>query len=376
MKLHILQSQLKQALSTVAPAIPNKSTLPVLSNVLLDATDGLLWLSTTNLEISITTEIGADIEASGGVTLPFALLRDTVSNYSNDKVSLTLDDVTQTVTLTCGKNKSQIRGIEANEFPNLPQQNGTDWFDLPIDTLRSVHARVAVAAADDDTRPILAGVHIAYFNDKVYFEAADGFRCARLETRFDAPQAARQSVIVRKPTFAALSNAMQGETVTLSVSTGQSHVIFNDGTTTLAARTIEGTFPEVQRVFDQAQQWTTRAVVDSAEFAKATKLTALYSQEVSKIARKLDLEWQSVNGGVGNVIVSSTLSEIGTSSSDVECIIEGVPLHNALDCNRLADAIAACKSQQIALEMRTADSPVAIRPVGDSAYWHIVMPVN
>jgi DNA polymerase III subunit beta len=374
MKLHILQSQLKQALSIVAAGIPKTSTLPVLSNVLLDATDGLLQLSTTNLEVSITTEIGADIEASGSVTLPFALLRDTVNNYSNDKVSLTLDDATQTVALKCGKNKSQIRGIEAREFPNLPQQNGTEWFSLPLDVLRSVHARVAVAAADDDTRPILAGIHIAYFNDKAHFEAADGFRCARLEARFDAPQAARQSVIVRKPTFAALSNAMQGENVTLSVSDSQSHAIFSDGTTTLAARTIEGTFPDVARVIPD--QWTTRAVVDSAEFAKATKLTALYSQEISKIARKLDLEWQSVNGGVGNVVVSSTISEIGTNSSDVECLVEGVPIHNALDCTRLADAVAACKSQQIALEMQTAGQPVVIRPVGDSAYWHVVMPIG
>src|SRR5436309_1170232 len=120
MKLSCLQENLKRGLAIVGHAVAGKSTLPVLSNILLATDDGRLKLAATNLEVGITCWIGAKIEEEGAVTVPAKLLADVVGGLPNDKISLALDARTQTVNLNCARFEASIKGIEADEFPVIP----------------------------------------------------------------------------------------------------------------------------------------------------------------------------------------------------------------------------------------------------------------
>src|SRR5688500_11734489 len=126
MKIAMLQENLKRGLATVAHAVAARNSLPVLSNVLIKATHEGITLSGTDLNTAIVCQVGGKVEEPGAVTLPAKLLLDLVNNLPNDRITLALDDTTQTVTATCARTRSTIKGIEADEFPQIPGENADE----------------------------------------------------------------------------------------------------------------------------------------------------------------------------------------------------------------------------------------------------------
>ncbi len=159
MQLTILQENFKRGLAVVGRAIPPKGSLPVLSNVLLNTEDGMLKLAGTNLAIGIICSIGAKVEQDGAITIPAKLLSEVVGNLPNEPITLSLDEKTQTLKLICGRFQTEIKGIEADEFPTIPIVQGQQpLVTLPGATLKEAIEQVSIAAATEDTRPVLAGI--------------------------------------------------------------------------------------------------------------------------------------------------------------------------------------------------------------------------
>ncbi|HEX5691950.1 MAG TPA: DNA polymerase III subunit beta, partial [Roseiflexaceae bacterium] len=197
MKLSCLQENLKRGLAIASHAVAGKSTLPVLSNVLLATDEGRLKIASTNLEIGLTCWIGAKIEEEGAVTVPAKLLADVVGGLPNDKISLELDARTQTLNLKCARFEANIKGIEADEFPVIPTiADREPTVAFPPELLRETADQVAFAAATDDTRPVLAGVLMRLKGTTATFAAADGFRLAVRTVELPEPVREPLEVIV------------------------------------------------------------------------------------------------------------------------------------------------------------------------------------
>jgi DNA polymerase III subunit beta len=197
MKLSCLQENLKRGLAAVGHAVAGKSTLPVLSNVLLATDDGRLKISATNLEIGLSCWIGAKIEEEGSTTIPAKLLADVVGGLPNDKIYMALDARTESLNLICTRFEANIKGIEAEEFPVIPTiAHCETTVTFPPDLLREVADQVASAAATDDTRPVLGGVLMRLKGKTATFAAADGFRLAVRVVPLPEPIATPQEVIV------------------------------------------------------------------------------------------------------------------------------------------------------------------------------------
>ena len=173
MRVSVLQENLAQALSIVSRAVDSRPTLPVLANVLLE-TDGdtRLRLSATNLELSITTYIGANVEKAGAITLPAKTFAELVNTLSPERVDLTLDAATHTVNLRCGTTSTNIKGIAATEFPQLPEADSINRIALPGALLKAMITETMFAAAKEDGIE-LAGVsgYRSYARQKAIFEA-------------------------------------------------------------------------------------------------------------------------------------------------------------------------------------------------------------
>jgi DNA polymerase-3 subunit beta len=180
MKLTSLKDTLDAGLDMVARAVRERSTLPVLSNVLLATEGGRLKLAATNLEIGITCWIAAQVETDGAITVPARTFADLVDALPQDAVSMALNGA-HTLKLQAGRFKSTLKGIAAEEFPVIPGVEGdgavhTECFSIAPDTLRAMIDQVVFAAAKDESRPILTGV-LAKFDGKAFtLVAADGFR--------------------------------------------------------------------------------------------------------------------------------------------------------------------------------------------------------
>ena len=252
MKLSCLQENLKRGLAIVGHAVAGKSTLPVLSNILLSTDEGRLKLAATNLEIGITCWIGAKIEEEGAVTVPAKLLSDYIGGLPNDKINLTLDSRTQTLSVQCGREfKANMKGIEADEFPVIPTiADRTPTIAFPPDALREAIDQVAFAAASDDTRPVLAGVLLRLKGTSATFAAADGFRLSVRTVTLPEPVAEPQEVIVPGRALQELARTIgdvQGNVeVTVTPSGGQ--ILFHTEQMDLVSRLIEGKFPDFEGI--------------------------------------------------------------------------------------------------------------------------------
>jgi DNA polymerase-3 subunit beta len=375
MKLSCLQENLKRGLAVVGHAVAGKSTLPVLSNILLATDEGRLKLAATNLEVGITAWIGAKIEEEGAVTVPAKLLSDVVGGLPNDKINLALDARTQTMNLTCARFEANIKGIEADEFPVIPTiADRQPTASFPPDLLRETVDQVAFAAATDDTRPVLAGVLMRLKGKTATFAAADGFRLAVRTVELPEPVVEPLDVIVPARALLELARIVGdvegGVEVTVTPSGGQ--ILFHTESMDLVSRLIDGKFPDFERIIPG--QYATRTVLDTQEFAKAVKLASYFATASANIV-KLTME-SGGDLGPGKLVISSNAAEVGSNQGALDGMIHGEGGQIALNVKFLAEALNAIKTPQIALETQTAQNPGVFKPVGADGYIHIVMPMT
>lgn len=374
MKLSCLQENLKRGLATVSHAVAGKSTLPVLSNVLLSTDNGRLKLAATNLEIGITCWIGAKIEEEGAITIPAKLLSDVVGGLPNDKVTLALDARTQSITVTCARFTSNIKGIEADEFPPIPTVTDRDpVISLPPDVLREAIDQVAFAAANDDSRPVLAGVLIRLRDSNAIFAAADGFRLATHTMALPEPLAAAQEFIVPARALSELARIIgDTDTVSIIITPGGNQVLFHTETVDLVSRLIDGKFPDFERIIPSS--YATRTVLDTQELVKAVKLASFFaisSQNIVKVTLEPGGEL-----GPGHLIISANAAEVGDNTGTLDGMVHGEGGQIALNVKYLSEALNAIKTAQVAFETQTPQSPGVLKPVGQEGYVHIIMPMT
>jgi DNA polymerase-3 subunit beta len=374
-KLSCLQENLKRGLAIVGRAVAGKSTLPVLSNILLASDDGRLKLAATNLEVGVTCWIGAKIEHEGAITVPAKLLTDVVNSLPNDKITIELDVRTQTIKLTCARFETNIKGIEAEEFPVIPTApDRAPAASFAPDALREAIDRIAFAAATDDTRPVLTGVQIRMRGDKATFAAADGFRLAQRTVELATPLADPVELIVPARALSELARIVgdSDEPVQIIIAQAGAQVLFHTATVDLVSRLIDGKYPDIERVIPT--NYATRTILDTQELAKAVRLASYFANASANIVR-LTLE-SGGDFGPGKITISANAAEVGDNKGAIDAMVHGEGGQIALNVKFLAEAIGAIQTAQVALETQTAQSPAVFRPVGTEGYVHVVMPMT
>jgi DNA polymerase-3 subunit beta len=184
MQVSVLQENLAKGLSIVGKAVETRPTLPVLGNILVQTEDGRLKLGATNLELSIVCWIGAKVNQDGGITLPAKTFTDLVNNLFPERVDLALNATTQTVNVRCGATNSNVKGIDASEFPLIPQGGAAD-VTVQGKVLKEMINQTVFAAAREDNRPILTGIYTQFDGNVMTLAAADGYRLAVRTTEIE-----------------------------------------------------------------------------------------------------------------------------------------------------------------------------------------------
>jgi DNA polymerase-3 subunit beta len=374
--LSIAQKALQWGLEQTNHAVASKSTLPVLGNVLLTAERSQLKLAATNLEIAIIVRLDATVTQEGALTVPAKLLADVVSHLPSEAIDLTLDGRTQTLGVRCERAQTNIKGIAAEEFPPLPTlASSRPIAALPALQLRQAIDQVAHAAASDDTRPVLAGVLIRLAHAQATFAAADGFRLAVRRVDLDAPIAAPTEVIVPARALIELARVLRelgpDDEVELFVAPAANHILFHTERVDIIIRTIEGAYPDVERIIPTS--YTTRAVMAGTELAAAVRLASYFAAASANIVR---LTFEPGGGDNGTLTISANAAEVGDNQSSQAATLEGPGGQVALNVRFLAESIAAMRTPTIALHINTAQQPVVLTGVGDAQYIYVIMPMT
>ena len=368
-KLSVMQENLARGLSVVSRAVSNRSTLPVLSNVLLKTEDAGLKLTATNLEIGITYWVPGKIESDGATTVPAKLLTDLVNSLpSGDRVDLTLQAV-DTLHLRCGRFESHIKGIDADEFPAIGAAGERPTTRIAQNVLRKALAEIVFAAASDEARPILTGVLAKFEGDRLTLAAADNYRIA-VKTIPILDAVAETSVVIPARALNELARILADvdDPIEVVLAAGRNQVLFHLDGIDLVSRLIDGQFPNYQQVVPQSH--TTRAILDREELLRAVRPAALIAHESANIVKL-----QISSDGEPGITVSAN-AEVGDHVGQVEATVEGDGTTIAFNARYLADVLTNVTADQFALELNGPLSPGVFKPVGDDQYIHVVMPVR
>jgi DNA polymerase-3 subunit beta len=378
MKVTVLQENLAKGLSMVSRAVSPRSTLPVLANILVATDEGRLRLSATNLELGITCWIGAKIQEEGSTTVPARTFADLVSTLSDKQVEMALNVRTQTLNLRCGASNTDLKCIDAQEFPPMPVADFSQGLQINVADLKEMIQQVAFAASTDDARPILTGVLITVNGDQITMAAADGFRLSVRKASLPSPTPRPVSAVVPARALSELARvAGDGDqNLTMVIPSGRGQVIFRLRDVELVSQLIEGTFPDYEQIIPRRCE--TRAVLSTASFLKACKQAEIFAREGSHIARI------NINPGgelqPGVVEISGQSEETGSNQNVVDASIEGPSLLIAFNVRFLREVLDVVKTPNVAMETTTDTSPGVIRPVGaqdgQGDFLHVIMPMH
>lgn len=426
------QADLRRALSQVGPAIRSKSTLPVLANVLLRGEEVMsdtelspvpsrrIVFQATDLETAVTTWIdcqeGAEFGA-GAVTLPWKPLSDLIGTLNNAPVAIAVNDRTVTATLTSGRSECDFQGIDAEEYPTLPTFDPLTsiLFHVNPVTFREAIKRVAYAAAENDTRPVLAGISCVVKGKTASFATTDGFRLAttsfELEDEMtgfrDALHDAAVSFIMPAGPAQMIAGILDGETEPIEIAlkmtrneareTAQnnsrvsiadlnamqtflpSFITVRGSRTEVGTRLVEGRFPDYQRIIPRSPA-RARAVIDRSELLRLLRQVRIFAKDSSNVATI------EVTPGderfVGTMVLSALAVERGKGRAEVDIPITaeetepGVKRHIKINVDYMIDAINALPQTQIAITVRQPTSPLVLAGVGNETDLAVIMPMS
>jgi len=371
MKVQVLQENLQRGLSIVGRAVATRSTLPITANVLLMTDQGRLKLAATDLDIAISAWVGAKIDEEGATTVPSRLISDFVTSLPPATVNLEIPDRSRQVKLECARNESTINAMDAEDFPRI--QSITDGVSMELDpkALRKAIERVEFAAASDDSRPVLTGVHIKAEGQRLTFASADGFRLAVSDVTLASAPAETIEVIIPARALRELARLVgeANEPVEMRVNPQRTQVQFTMTDVELVAQLIQGTFPNYSQLIPA--EYNTRCIVNVDEFKREARIAAIFARDGSGIIR---LQMQPGDGMPGKLTISARADEIGDNMGEIDAKVEGDASKIAFNSRYLQDVLNAL-SGEVALEMTSPSSQGVFRPIGETDYVHVVMPM-
>ncbi len=381
MNLTCLQENLNRGLSLVSRAVAARSPLPVLSNVLLATEDGGLKLAAMNQQMAISVWTGASIQSEGAITVPARLLSDFIGQLPEGVVALELDAETDTLQVSSGRFRAKMKGIDADEFPPMPEGDAERELEMPTGVWTSIIEQVVVAAAQDDSRPVLAGVSLTFGPDYVELAAADGYRLAVRRAAAETGLSEPSQIIVPRPAMVELSRILTDDpgSVTIGLTANSQSVRFSTRAVSLVSQLIDGQFPAYQQLIPDTANMETRVVADTAAVTQATRIAALFARDGQNVIRAT-IEG---NDDGGRLVLSANSAELGENQGEVEAEVSGASTNAQIAFNYrfLSDCLGTVSSDRVSLSLAGPTSPGLVRQVDKDgedmpSFSHVIMPMH
>ena len=364
MKLSCTQENLANALANVCPIATKGGTLPILSNILLQAKEGVLKISATNLEIGITALVRGKIEIEGTFTVNGRLFFDYVNLLASDAVSLSLE--ADHLNVSAGKAHTKIHGLGAEEFPVIPSIEKTGQYVLDVADFREALSQVLFSVSISDARPEISGVLMKFENGSVTLAGTDSYRLA--ERRVDLKGKPEESVSTIVPLrciqeLARILGHVQGE---LSICASDNQILFSVDEDELISRVISGAFPDYKEIIPKKSE--TQVVLDKDPLIRAIKSASLFCRQ--------GLNHVSFQFSQDKILVSSSSSQVGENMVEVPAKIEGKDCDIVFDYRYVLDGLNAISGSEVQILLEGNNSPGVFNPKEKDKYLYLVMPIK
>lgn len=364
MKLSCNQEKLNKSLNIVNKIIGSRGSLPILNNILLSTDKGRLKLASTDLEIGITTWIGAKIDQEGSITIPAKVLTDFVSTNDDEKINLELKETT--LELKSEKYQAHIKGIEATEFPLIPEVKSEKLISLPVKLFQEAIRKTLFSCAMDETRPVLTGMYVNVEKDILKLASTDSYRLAEATIKLEKTAGKNVSFIIPNRTMSELGRILSVATKTIDVYLEENQILFTLDDTQIISRLIEGNFPDYQQIIPKG--YSSHFEISTVELAKIVKMASFFARES---ANNIKLNFTS-----GKLAVSAVSPQLGDNISEIIVQAEGENLDIAFNAKFVLDILNVIEEEKVVIDANGKTQATIIKPAKDKKFIYVVMPLR
>ena len=373
MKLVCSQAELSSSLQLVSRAVAARPTHPVLANVLLtaDAGTGRLSLTGFDLSLGIQTSLGASVATSGAITLPARLFGEIVSRMPSDSpITLSCEDGSEQVELTSVSGSYQMRGMPADDFPELPLAQAGTPIKLDPDVLIKGLRATLFASSGDEAKQLLTGVHLGLDQNGLECAATDGHRLAVLRLQNASSSEADLDVTVPARSLRELERLLssRGGSDAVSLFCDRGQVVFQWADQVLTSRSLDGTYPNYRQLIPES--FGRQLQVDRKGLLSALERVAVLADQHNNVVKLTS------DPAAGQLSISADAQDVGSGSEAIGAQVSGDAIQIAFNVRYVLEGLKAMGSEQVQLQCNAPTTPVVLAPQDDSSFTYLVMPVQ
>ena len=367
MRFTISREKLQEGLAAVTAAVPAKTTLPVLSNLLVETTERGIRLSATDLDIAVSTEVSADVETPGSITIPAKKLSEIARELPPSPVKVSASGE-QRVTIECGRSRFKLLGLPRDEFPSFPTVRFNESWRVKSGELQKLISHVAFAVSTEESRPILNGVLWELREDRMRMVATNGHRLSKMELPVESSSAPPGDLIVPPKALEQIKRLFPAEEE-LEIARGENHLGFRSPFTSVFTRLVEGPYPNYEQVIPKDNDRF--CLCDKAALTSALKrMSVIASDQTQRIKMSFN---------TGMLKFSVTTPDLGEASDELPVNYNGDQLDIGFNATYLLEILRYMPTEQVRLTFKAPERAATIEPEGwddPAKYLCLVMPLR
>src|SRR5690349_17365579 len=367
MRFTISREKLQEGLTAVTATIPAKTTLPVLANILVETTEKGIRLSGTDLDIAVSTEVAADVETSGAITIPAKKLSEIARELPPSPVKMAAAGE-QRVTLDCGRSHFKILGLPRDEFPSFPAVRFNESWRIRSGELQKLISHTSFAVSTEESRPILNGVLWELRPEQMRMVATNGHRLAKMETPIEAIQAPASDLIVTPKALDQVRRLFPAEEE-LEIARGDNHIGFRSPFTAVFTRLIEGPYPNYEQVIPKDNDKV--AVADKVALSSALKRMSVIASDQTHRIRL------SFNAGMLKFSVQTP--DLGEAQDELPVRYTGDQLDIGFNASYLLEILRYIPTDEVKMTFKAPERAATLEPESwkdRASYMCLVMPLR
>lgn len=376
MKFIVQRNQLLAGVQDVMKAISSRTAIPILTGMKIEVKEDGIKLTGSDSDISIESHIPTESEGivnveqidPGQIVIQAKYFSDIVRKLPENTIEIEADDQLK-VTIRSGKAEFNLNGQDASEYPQLPNLQTNDSFELPTDLLKTVIKQTVFAVSTMETRPILTGVNLKLEDSRLKFTATDSHRLASREIPVDQTNLTFQSVVIPGKSLNELSKILDDTEENIDVSVTDNQILFRTQNLNFMSRLLDGNYPETSRLIPDESK--TVMHVNTKELLHTIDRASLLAKEDRNNVVKLAiLEGNTVE-------ITSNSPEIGHVSEEFSAqSVEGETLKISFSSKYMMDALKAIDSDEVKIEFTGAMRPFILRPANHDPIIQLILPVR
>jgi DNA polymerase-3 subunit beta len=364
MKITCSRKDLFEGVQTAARAVSSRSSLPILSHLLIRAQDNSLRLAATDLEIGVECSVPAKIEEEGSLTVPAKIISEVISTLPDNDVTLSVDENNR-VSLKCGTSDYQILGLPPEEFPMLPEVKDDMSFTIEKADLRSAIERTLFSVSQDESRASLTGILFILEEGELKLVSTDTHRLCLIVCPVDKSKGQTRAIVPGRA-MNELHRVIPDEDGAVTVSVSQSQILFAIGNTVLISRLIEGQFPNYEKVIPQ--EFNRKVIIPTDQFQQSVRRAAIVARENANriVLRTAD----------DKLTVTAESTSVGTAYEELDIVLDGEDIEMAFSAKYLLDFLGVIGAESVEMQLGGSLSPGLLSPQDDESYSYVLMPMQ